>query len=479
VRPTGDATKTSLYSTWVDTRAFAVSASVNASTTQAVGHPDVTGTIVPQGASDVRSGTILMPRGLSGSLASAPLCTVANGDAGTCSSASKVGTLTATGVFTSEAEQITATGDIFITDSRQSSSAASLSFKVVLPNNLGDVIAFAHVNLVNNGFNQQIVIPNVPNQTSSGKRFHITNFVLFFDGDLGSPNNPFITNPSSCPATPQTIVGNATAYDGATAPTVNVPYPVTGCATVPFQPTINQTFSNPVAGGESGVTATLNLPLNHSAIFRLRMLEPPKIGANFPAFGASADQCPSASAPSANPPLGTVPFNPATCPAQARVGTMTVTTPLLPTPLTGNVYLIAKTPLPWFGVDLQKVPGITVRLIGVTSTPQVDPTCPPDLEFCQTQIAVLFGNIPDVPATQVVFDLSGSLGPRTGVGGDGVLGTADDAVLSPYMMVFSPEGDATCDPAQFTQAAVASITPWARPTTTVNVSQTINVTGCP
>lgn len=48
-------------------------------------------------------------------------------------------------------------------------------------------------------------------------------------------------------------------------------------------------------------------------------------------------------------------------------------TPLLPMPVNGAVWLINKAPLPWLGVDLS-YPGVNVRMVGTTSTPQAGST---------------------------------------------------------------------------------------------------------
>jgi hypothetical protein len=142
---------------------------------------------------------------------------------------------------------------------------------------------------------------------------------------------------------------------------------------------------------------------------------------------------------------------------------MDITTPLLPFVLHGDVYLINKSPLPWFGVKFDN-PGISVRLIGVTSTPQVDAACDPATDpngFCQTQISTIFNNLPDVPLTHVTFGLNGP--DRTGSQG----------TLSGKMLVVASPGDSACA----SGPAKTTVTPW-RGIPVVSLTQTINVTGC-
>ena len=112
---------------------------------------------------------------------------------------------------------------------------------------------------------------------------------------------------------------------------------------------------------------------------------------------------------------------------------MTVTSPLLPDPIYGQVYLIAADPLPWFGVSLEDpATGVQIRLVGHTSTPQVDPTCISSQRFCQTQIAVDFGSIPDLPVSSIDFSVDGA-------GRTGSTGQALGSVVR-----LAAKGNATC-----------------------------------
>jgi hypothetical protein len=205
--------------------------------------------------------------------------------------------------------------------------------------------------------------------------------------------------------------------------------------------------------------ADVTLPLDNSTIRNVRVTEPPSLGPNFPAFGVTADQCPSGSA---SGPLAT--FDPTGCPPQALVGQMDITTPLLPFVLTGDVYLINKSPLPWFGVKFDQ-PGISVRLIGVTSTPQTDPACDPLTDpngFCQTQISTIFNNLPDVPLTHTAFKLNGP--DRQGV----------NQVLSGKLLTVATPDDATCQP---TSPARSNVAPYTGTPSAV-LTQTIAISGC-
>ena len=149
----------------------------------------------------------------------------------------------------------------------------------------------------------------------------------------------------------------------------------------------SQDLSNPVAAGLTGVAATVTTEPGDSSIKTLKVVEPPSLAPNFPAFGEVEDQCAAEAAPDPDSI-----FDESTCPQQAIVGFMVIQTPLLPYDLIGDVFLINKNPLPWFGVRIESA-GISLRLTGVTSTPQVDPACNPltaPAGFCQSQISAVF-----------------------------------------------------------------------------------------
>jgi hypothetical protein len=102
---------------------------------------------------------------------------------------------------------------------------------------------------------------------------------------------------------------------------------------------------------------------------------------------------------------------------------------------------------------------------GVTSLVKVDPTCDEATDpngFCQTQISVVFNNLPDVPMTNVALNLNGPA--RTGT-----LGPIPGELLS----VATP-GDTTC----VSGPARSTVNPFAAGSPVANLTQTININGC-
>jgi hypothetical protein len=430
------------------TYAITLPTGVTMSTTVAAAHPNLS-TTVNASNGQPKSLSIKLPAGLNASLSAVPLCSPTDAAAGNCAAASKVGTLQITAQTFSGPD--TGIGDVFLTSAPTANDAGGVAVKVPLA--VGTFIAQGGANLVNNGNNQNLEIRDFPT-IIGGNDITITQLVLGLSGA-----NRFLTNASNCSAT-DGFVANSQAFDGSNANPVPAAYQSTCTPAPPFAPTLNLALTNPTAGQTTGVTADVTLPIDSSTIKTVRTTLPPALGPNYPAFGDAADQCPSASAPTP-----TSVFNPAACPAQAKVGTMTLTTPLLPTPLVGDVYLINKSPLPWFGIKFDQ-PGISVRLVGVTSLPKVVPTCDEATEpsgFCQSQISVVFNNVPDVPVSHITLSLNGPA--RTGVSGS----------LPGQVLNVAAPGDSTCVSGG---PAKSTVTPYAAGSTVASLTQAITINGC-
>lgn len=425
---------------------FEINPTITPSTTAAGAHPDLLAVADISGGQP-KTLQIKMPAGFNASLAAVTNCASADAQAGNCPVSSKIGTGSIT-VDTFSGSQ-TGTGDVFLTDGPTAADAGGVAVKFTLP--FGTFIAQAGAYLVNNGSNQYLDIREFPTEIN-GTSFTVTNLTLAFSGANG-----FLTNPSQCVA--DSFSSTGTAFDGSVAAVETVPFQATNCGALEFNPTVSQAFSSLQAGTTSNVVADIDLPAGHSSIKNMTVLEPPVFGPNYPAFGRAADMCPGSAAST------TTAFNPTNCPAQAKVGTMTLNTPLLTTPLVGDVYLINKTPLPWFGVKFDR-PGISVRLTGYTDLVQVDPGCDEATDpngFCQKQISVRFENVPDVPITHVKFALNS--GPRDRPG------TLSD--LEGELLVLADPGDSTCSATSPAKSIISSYSG-----TTVNRTQTLSITGC-
>jgi hypothetical protein len=188
---------------------------------------------------------------------------------------------------------------------------------------------------------------------------------------------------------------------------------------------------------------------------------------NFDSFGDSSfDQCKPGTIVDTDPTAATnlvFTYSAANCPVSARVGTMTINTPLLPTALVGDVYLVARGSLPSFGVKFDQ-PGISVRLVGTTT---LDHSACDETVFdagCPDQILVSFDNVPDTPVSAVSFDLNSPDRPNYN----------NTKTLSGKLLQTSAHDDTyNCRSGLPAQATVTS---WAGQNK--SLSQPLTITGC-
>jgi hypothetical protein len=446
------------------------------STNQATAHPDAQLTIVnPPGNDDIRALKLSLPDGFWGSLNAATKCTFVAGTGATgsdnCTNSSKVGTVHASALVDNSTVRLT--GDVYLTNAFVGTDIAGIGIKVqgaVGGIDLGYVRVAARALERGNAQGIDTIAENLPNMIDDSARghgvtnFHLSRMVIDLKSNLSSPF-PLLTNPSSCPVSPAQVTAvfnSATTLGVGNVPSTPVPYPVTGCANVQFNPTITLTPSSVAAGTTSGLTSEVTLPADNATLKQVTVALP-HFGANFPSFGDAADQCPSSSWPT----VSSV-FDPSNCPAQAKVGTVTLTTPLLPSQVHGYVYLINKSPLPFLGIDINpSIPGnteqVTLRVAGTTSTPQMDSSC--TAAFCQAAITANFNNLPDAPATDIQIDLNGP--PRAGINGP----------LPGNVLAIAAANE--CQPTnELTSSLVSSAQ--TLPGTPVNAARvsTINFTGC-
>jgi hypothetical protein len=431
-------------------------------TTQAGAHPDLDVDITPTGAGQMRSVDMSLPKGLIGSTNSFARCS--DLIKAICPAETKVGSVDVDYTVYGGISLKRAPGDVYFTGPQVAGDVAGLVIRVFGPvKPYADVIIPLRIQLTNNSQTMRVFSDTIP--TNVGNiydptlfiRYWLKDFKMHINGSAGSPF-PLLTNPSSCAAGQFSNVTGGIA--GAKTAAQTIAYTATGCSALPFNPTISQTFSSTTAGAEAGVTAEVNLPTGNSSFKTLKVNEPAAFGPNFPAFGAVADQCPASAAPT-----GSSVFDPTNCPAAAKVGTMTIDTPLLTAPLNGTVYLINKSPLPWLGVKLDDV-GVSVRLTGVTTLPQVDPSCDPSTSetgTCPSQIAITFANIPDLPVSRIRMTIDGP--NRTGTGGSS---------LSGKILTVATASDPACVP---TINAATLFTP-SSGTPNVSATQAINFSGC-
>ena len=499
---------------WVDDRPFYASATVapepntlvadSAAANDAGAHPNVSAHLNVEGYDDPQSVTIKFPDGLMGSLAAVPAasrCALADAETGNCPASAAIGTMTGTAVGSADGE-VTANGTIYLVGPAgldpQYAAGVAVDFENIIgpvSGNLGDIYATAGLRLNDQARNLVIDIPSIPNATfangssAGGTPFHITEVSLTVHGDTGGAANPLITNPHFCndgaelfDARPdfQNFVGSGTGYFGGDTNNIGpitVPYVVDNCVSVPFAPTLDLSLTEPTAGSSTGINATVALPSENSSLRGVQVRLPSYIALNFPSFGVASDMCSGADdgSGSANnvSPDGTFPayyaFDASSCPPQAQIGTATLTTPLLPDPVTGYVYLIDKAPVPWLGISVTpEIPGnpqgVNIGLVGFNATPQEDPGC---VSGCQLIVQSTFSSTPDVPVSSIAL----SLGGITGRISDG----PGNPELNPNILNIAGANSNTCRNSG--TSATAEFNPWSG-TGIATVVSPLTISGC-
>jgi hypothetical protein len=322
------------------------------------------------GSQDLARVTTLLPPGLAGSLKGVPVCPDASADAGACPAASRVGSVTSL-AGTGEAP-VTLAGAVYLTGAYDGGFAG---LAIVIPGkvgpvDLGTVIVRGSIALRADG---GLTVRTTPlPRLIGGVPVSIRQLALTFD------RPGFILNASSCAA--QQVSAVLEGVDGATS-TVTAPYQATDCAGLPFSPKIEATIGKrgeTAKGKAPALHVVVTVPAGNAATQIANVGLPPVLGTDLKRLG-------KACAPAT--------FAASACPASARVGTATATTPLLPTALTS--------PVTFAVAQAGSLPGLALTLSGAVSLPLFGDVGLPGKDGI---IHNAFNGIPDVPLER--FELS-------------------------------------------------------------------------
>ncbi len=310
-------------------------------------------------------------------------------------------------------------------------------------------------------YGEYFTISNLPDKLLGLTLQTVTSTLVFFGDpsaqDGGASGTPFLTNPSTCLG-PQTT---ALALDSYEAPgqfqtaAFTTPVGASNCSSLTFAPGFAPTLTvtptdasnNPLASvphdTPTGLTVDLKVPQDNTfanadgtphqgtpQVQNVSVTLPQGFTINPGAAGA-LQTCSDAAFG-----LGTT--APA-CPDVAPVGTVSITSPPLAAPLTGNVYLGAPQPGNPYRLFVDAAaPGLTIRLIGsITPDPSTG------------QLTATFADNPQVPFSDLALQFNGGPGA---------------VIASPL----------ACGPA----AASATLTPWSgAASATAGASVTVDADG--
>jgi hypothetical protein len=251
----------------------------------------------------------------------------------------------------------------------------------------------------------------VPADNNGPGPFSDNNTARSFGGPSEDLRRPFMSNPTRCDA----LIGGASVTSWQ-APTESVSYTtplasLTGCDELPFEPSLSVRPDNATAGAPAGYTIDLAVPQTDNPVglatahLRKAVVKLPPGVVVSPSAADGQQACADAG-------VGVGSLRAVSCPDAAKIGTVSIATPLLDDPLKGSVYLGEQRPDQLLRLFLvAEGDGVLVKLPGI-ATP--DPVT--------GQLTVTFDNTPQLPFSLLHMVLDG--GPQAPLTNPPTCGTA-------------------------------------------------------
>ena len=324
--------------------------------------------------------TATLPPGLFAKIAGVTQCSNADANAGTCPAASKVGTATVGSGAGSQ--PLFLTGSVYLTGPYNGGAygLATVVPAIAGPYNLGTVVVRqslridpndAHVTAVSDPF--PTILKGVP------LRIKTVNLSL---------NRPdFIVNPTSC--TPMQIGASITSVNG-TVDSTSSPFAVGGCGSLPFFPSLGLKLTGKrqtKSGKHPTLHATLKVGAGQANVSSARVVLPLSIALD---PNNTKVVCSVAAAAAIN------------CPANTIVGSVTATSPLLPDPLNGNVYIVQGIRTNKQGQQIKTLPSLLVPLKG-----DVDLNLHANTAVSGGRLVSTFSPVPDAAVSNFQLTING------------------------------------------------------------------------
>lgn len=314
-----------------------------------------------------------LPAGLLGDIPSVPLCSEAQASSQTCPSTSEIGTVTV--LAGSGPEPYSFTGHVYLTASYAGApyGLAIAVPAVAGPYNLGVVPARAQINVEQNTA-RVVVTASVP-AIWEGVPLRLKNISIA----VNRPN--FLFNPTNCAAmaTESVLTSTLAATQG-----LSSPFQVGECSKLAFKPAFSAyTGAKATKLGGASLEVQITQPAHQANLREVLTTLPKQLSAQETTLRKA---CPAATFEAGPAPGG--------CPETARVGTVKVSTPVLPGTLEGPAYLVSHGGEAFPDLDLiVKGDGIQVVLVGHTFIAANGVT------------SSKFETLPDVPISSVALTL--------------------------------------------------------------------------
>lgn len=351
---------------------------------------------VSGGEDQLRDVTIELPPGLVGNPQAVAKCPIATFNAGSCTSASAVGTTTVTTAILlpppfGGATPISGTVYNLVPNSGEP-ARLGLELASIIPGVIPEIRTQVAV-VLRPDFGLSTVITDLPNQ--------VVGIPIFPTSISLSLSQAFISNPSSCDPALTRFKIRSYAMGPSTPPATGLTsFTPTGCDTQPYDPKVSITIGDGGTLSSSvppAVSTSITQAPGQANTRRLELTLPAGLGANSDLILAG-DFCPVPS------------FEAGTCSASQQVGDALAESPLLPAPLSGAVYLVSSGGLlPRIGLDLRGA--LNLKLFGDSTV------------VGGTRLATTFDGLPDLPLPRFDLTFDGGPGGLFSVGDDLCKGT--------------------------------------------------------
>jgi len=326
----------------------------------------------------------VLPPGLVGAIPSVTQCGEPQAQAGSCAAASQIGTAKVLVGVGSEPYEFS--GPVFLTAPYNGAPyGLSISIHAAAgPFDLGTIVTRAAISV--DPHTGRVIASSTLPTIFKGVPLRLRSVSVA----VNRPN--FLFNPTNCGAlaTNTTLTSTFNATQG-----LSTPFNVTNCNALAFKPTFAvsssaQTSKAIGAGLRVSLTQGAHEANIHSVVVQLPLQLPSRLT-------TLQKACPEA----------TYAANPFACPVGSKVGSATVTTPVLPGQLTGPAYLVSHGSAGFPDLDLLlEGDGVRVILEGNTNIKGAITTS-------------TFASIPDVPVSSFVLDLP--TGPNSALAANGSL----------------------------------------------------------
>jgi hypothetical protein len=319
-----------------------------------------------------------LPPGLAGAVDSVAQCPEPQASEGTCRDYSRIGT--ATVAAGAGPQPLVLAAPAYLTGP-YGGGPFGLSIPVDAvagPFDLGTVVVRAAIGVSPTDAHEVITSDPLP-AAIDGIPLRVRSVVIAVDRPM------FLFNGTSC--SPVSGSGLLTSATGATASLTATPFQLTGCAQLPFSPTISaSTDASASATVGADLDVTVSSPPGQANLRSVSLTLPKQV---VPRLSTIQQACVEAAYDA----------NPAACPAGSVLGQATARTPILSVPLTGSAYLVSHGPaLPTVDLPLSGA-GVHVNVVGSVELPTS--TSGATTTFGSTAT----GFLPDVPISSLTVTL--------------------------------------------------------------------------